>query len=107
MNDDSSMQMVWGAVRTLLAFAAGIFTAKGLLPTDQANELVGASMVLIPFVWSLVQKKWSEQNTKVRETVAVQAGVIASRAGAAPALVSHIDKVDAQEIIAAHAPGTS
>jgi hypothetical protein len=75
--NDAGTQAALSALRTILAYVAGYFTARGMLPTDQANELVGALMVLMPLGWGAWQKVSAEREAKARETVAVRAGVAA------------------------------
>lgn len=105
-DDDSGTQQVLSAIRTIIAFGAGIAVAHGYLETDQAAELVGAVVVLIPLGWGMLQKKWSERKTVVRETTAVQAGVVAAKEGAARGNPAFIEHAEAQAIIKDFAPIT-
>lgn len=97
MNDDSTMQSALSALRTVIAFGAGLAVSHGYLQADQAAELVGAGVVLIPLGWGMLQKKWSEQNTQARETEAVKAGVALP---VAPSTAATITPDQAQRIIA-------
>jgi NADH:ubiquinone oxidoreductase subunit 6 (subunit J) len=93
---DSTAQSALSAVRTILAFLAGLAVSKGYLQADQATEIVGAVMVLVPLAWGMYQKRQAEASAQARETVAVQAGVAAPLS---PAIAMSISPARAQSII--------
>lgn len=79
--DDTTMQQVWGAIRTLLGVGAGVLIGKGIVDSATATTVIGALMTLIPLAWSAWDKKQTEAKTQAREAVAVQAGAAAQAAG--------------------------
>lgn len=52
-----TFERVGGLVRHGLTTLGGYLAAKGYVDEGTANELVGAAMVIIGFVWSLAVKK--------------------------------------------------
>jgi|GEM_PF-2682715 len=46
-----------GVLRHVASAAGGVLVARGLIDEGTANELVGAVMVIVPIVWSVLQKK--------------------------------------------------
>lgn len=104
MNAQTTANMAWSAVRTILAFGAGILVREGLIDLSTAAELTGAIMVLAPLAWGMWTQHRAEIEAKKRETVAVQAGVAAAQANAVVRPPETITPVEAQNIIAIHAP---
>lgn len=70
------------AVRTLLAFGAGILVARGKLSAADASQLVDAAMqigglvvVAVPLVWGMVNKRNVDATTKQKEVTALNVGI--------------------------------
>lgn len=51
------MTQIFGVVRTLLAFGAGILVSKGVIDEATGTALVGAIVTIGTAVWSIVEKK--------------------------------------------------
>lgn len=101
---DPTNQAVLSTLRSVLIYAGAIVTMKGWASSEMVSEGIGVLMAVIPAAWGIIQKYQADHSTKVRETSAVQAGVVASRAGAAPSLANSIDHADAKELIQTFAP---
>lgn len=53
MNKDS----ILGFIRHLLTFGGGFLTAEGLASADELTAAISATVTLIGFVWSIIDKK--------------------------------------------------
>lgn len=51
------MTQIFGVVRTILAFVAGIAVTKGYIDDATATAVVGAIVTIGTAVWSIVEKK--------------------------------------------------
>lgn len=80
-NDKAQVAAIWSAARTLLSAAGGLLVAHGLTSQETMQDVVGAIMVLAPLIWGVVAKFRAESKAKVREHIALQAGVQAEREG--------------------------
>jgi hypothetical protein len=49
-----NQEQLFSALRTLLAFGAGIAVAHGLITETQATQIVGAIVVLAPLIWGML-----------------------------------------------------
>src|SRR4029077_2909500 len=49
-----NQEQVFSALRTLLAYAAGIAVAHGWITENTSTQLVGVIVVLAPLVWGMV-----------------------------------------------------
>src|SRR5450759_4753267 len=75
MMDDATKQALFSAFRSILIAAGAALTAKGYLDDATVNSMVGAAMVIAPAIWGIFDKMRSEQATKAREVVALNAGI--------------------------------
>lgn len=102
MNDanDAHKQAALSLLRTTIAVVAGALIDRGLLTAEQAVEIGGALMVLVPAVWGYWNAHRSEAATQVRERVAVQAGAAEAKTGALAGIpVEAIGPNHAQDLI--------
>jgi len=97
--DDVTKQSLLSAVRTMLGVAGMWMATHKYIDADSVNEIIGAVMIVIPIVWGVWDKHRSEQATKAREVIAVNAGVAVadSTVGATPP----VSPADTTKIIAA------
>lgn len=51
------MTQIFGVVRTLLAFGAGVFVSKGYFDSATADTIVGAVVTLLTAGWSIFEKR--------------------------------------------------
>lgn len=51
------MTQIFGVVRTILAFGAGILVSKGYIDEATGTALVGAIVTIGTAIWSVVEKK--------------------------------------------------
>jgi hypothetical protein len=103
------MQATLSAVRSILIGIGGVLAAQGITSVGgfSVQTIIGGIMMVAPLIWGIAQKYAAERATVARTTVAVQAGVAASQAGSGlipSSRASSITPVQAQAIIAAHAP---
>ena len=49
-----NQEQVLNALRTMLAFFAGLAVSHGWLTETTATQLVGASVVLVPLIWGMI-----------------------------------------------------
>lgn len=99
--DDATKAAALSAFRSILAVIGGILVTRGFLNNDQAGQLEGALFTAAPIAWGIVDKYLTEQKTKLRETVAVNAGI----AHAAPNIpIAEVTPAQAQQIIATKGP---
>jgi hypothetical protein len=57
------MEAILGVVRAILAAVGGYFVSKGVLDEGVVNSIIGALMVIITGVWSVVSKRKSNVTT--------------------------------------------
>ena len=57
------MEAILGVVRAILAAVGGYFVSKGVLDEGIVNSIIGALMVIITGVWSVVSKRKSNVTT--------------------------------------------
>lgn len=57
------MEAILGVVRAILAAVGGYFVSKGVLDEGVVNSIIGALMVIITGVWSVVSKRKSSVTT--------------------------------------------
>ena len=50
------MTQVFGVIRTLMAFGAGILVAKGYFDQAMADSIISAVVVLLTAGWSMYEK---------------------------------------------------
>lgn len=51
------MTQIFGVVRTMLAFGAGILVSKGYFDSATADTIVGAVVTLLTAGWSIFEKR--------------------------------------------------
>jgi hypothetical protein len=101
--------IVFGILRALLASAGGWITSSGLMDDSQSKEVIGAIMVLVTAIWSVVEKYKAKGNNSDDTDVPVKTfGVIVlllllglSQSGCASMLAvsSHDSKVEAAQAL--------
>ena len=101
--DDVTKESLLGALRVLIGAFAGWLDAKKYIPAENVNEIVGACMVIIPVIWTVLNKKNVEQKTQAREVVAANAVAQAASLGQIDPTVR---PADVPKIIADFAPPT-
>lgn len=74
--NDANKQAVFSAVRSILIALGSMLVARGYIDDGTAQSMIGAAMVILPLVWGVLDKYLSEQKTKDREVIAVNAGII-------------------------------
>ncbi len=63
--NDLAQQIIGGAVRSLVAMAAGYMAAKGIALTgSQTDTIIGALMILGTVGWSGLQKVWASSASR-------------------------------------------
>lgn len=97
-------QAALSLVRSVLIALGAFIVANGWASTEMVNQAVGVAMIVVPAIWGMAQKAQAEKSAKARETSAVQAGITATKAGAAPATVGPIGPLHAAVIIKEFAP---
>lgn len=91
--DNATVQALLSAVRSVLIAIGATLVAKGYLTNENVNAIVGGLLVIGPLLWGIAQKFMSERETKTREVIAVNTGIVVADATAgtttpvAPALV--------------------
>lgn len=50
-------EQIAGLIRTILAYIAGVATAKGWIDESMVEPIIGAVIALVTAVWSFVAKK--------------------------------------------------
>lgn len=94
------------ATRYLLALAGGWLATHGYIPNADINDLVSAIMILGPIIWGIWVNHRTEDKAKVREMVAVQAGLNLAASGGMELVGAGVPKPVTPEttkaIIAAH-----
>lgn len=55
-----NQSVILGVVRHVLTFGGGFLTSNGMATEDDISAAVGAVVVLVGVVWSIVQKKKPE-----------------------------------------------
>jgi len=68
-----NQEQVLSALRTLLAYGAGVAVAHGWLTENTATQLVGAGVVLVPLIWGMV----AQMNANKVKAAAAVPGVAA------------------------------
>src|SRR5450759_813680 len=104
--DDQTQQVLFGQIRTALAAIGGALVTQGIVSSGTVNIVLGIIMAIIPLVWSAWAHIQAERKTKVREVIALNAGVVVadSTVGATPP----VSAVDSKKTIAEFvAPGPS
>ncbi len=51
------MEAILGVVRAILAAVGGYFVSKGLIDEGVLNSVIGALMVIITGIWSVISKR--------------------------------------------------
>lgn len=51
------MEAILGVVRAILAAVGGYFVSKGVIDEGVLNSVIGALMVIITGVWSVISKR--------------------------------------------------
>lgn len=57
------MEAILGVVRAILAAVGGYFVSKGVIDEGVVNSIIGALMVILTGVWSVVSKRKSHVTT--------------------------------------------
>lgn len=82
--DDVTKQALMSALRSLLIALGSVLVARGFLNDTTWNQIVGALMTIIPVVWGIWDKYWTESKTRVREVAAADAAIASLGADATP-----------------------
>lgn len=75
MNEETK-QAILSALRSILIAAGSALTAKGYIDDLTVSSVVGATMVIIPAIWGVLNKINAEKAAKEREVVALNAGIV-------------------------------
>lgn len=51
------MNTILGLIRHLLTFLGGYLVASGVIPEAMLDELLGAVMTIVGFIWSVYDKR--------------------------------------------------
>lgn len=78
--DNATLQALLSAVRSVLIAIGATLVARGYLTNENANEITGGLLVIVPLLWGIAQKFWSERQTKTREVIAVNSGIVVADA---------------------------
>lgn len=73
--DEASKNAVLGVVRSILVVVGASLTTHGVLMGDQAAELIGPVMTVIPILWGIWDKYQEEHKAKLRENTAMNEGL--------------------------------
>jgi hypothetical protein len=73
--DNSTVSVVLGQLRTVLAAVGGLLVMRGFLSDETLNQIIGVVVIIVPAVWSAWDKIQSERASKAREVVALNAGI--------------------------------
>lgn len=60
-------EKIYGLIRHILSFGAGVLVTKGVIDESALTEVVGAVMTIIAFGWSYYNKIKFEGNTSQEE----------------------------------------
>jgi hypothetical protein len=104
MIDEGSKQALISAVRSILIAAGSMLAMKGLVDDTTWSQVVGGVTTILTIGWGIWDKYRSEQATKVREAVAVGAGIAAAHSGMALPPAAPPAPPTAAEIIKEFAP---
>ena len=63
MFDSIITKVILGWIRHMVGVAGGGLVTSGLLTSDQANQAVGAVMVIVPLAFSAYDKYQAQQST--------------------------------------------
>lgn len=101
--DESLQQALLSLLRTALAVGGGVLIGKGVIDAATFEQVSAALLVLAPAAWGAWEKYKSEQRTKAREVVAVNAGVALAKLEP-PAVGITVRPADVPQIIKDFAP---
>lgn len=73
--DEASKNAILGVVRSILVVVGSSLTTHGVLMGDQATEIIGPVMTVLPILWGIWDKYQEEHKTKVRENTAMNEGL--------------------------------
>ena len=78
--DNATLQALLSATRSVLIAIGAALVARGYLSNENANEITGGLLVIVPLLWGIAQKFWSERGAKTREVIAVNSGILVADA---------------------------
>lgn len=74
-----SAEVIASVERKLLAIAGTALVSHGLATTDEANSLVGATIVIVSFITGLVQSHYAAMNKQTVASVGLQPNIPAAK----------------------------